>query len=226
MPSHHHRSSARVNKAHSKKKKLGHKVNEKKTSSSIVRKVDSKWQRKVDSRNKKIARKINSWDVKNNKIANWILKNDSVWLEDDINNLTFIPRVNAPKTIALVAMHDLWNPYLLKRKCLAVCGLADWEVDGKIEWYKPTTVLLPAWAQPSFASNSSSSNKKTKKHDTTSSDVTTSTSNKHQRLTFIDVLSRDKFQILDVCKAADIVVCCFGPYCELYKFVLNSLVDL
>ena len=37
------------------------------------------------------------------------------------------------------------------------------------------------------------------------------------RITFVDVLTRDKMQILDVVKVADVVVCCFGPECTLEK---------
>ena len=54
-----------------------------------------------------------------------------------------------PKVVALVAFHDLANPYLLKRKCLALCGVKDAEDGSKIEPYTPYTVKLPDWAQPS-----------------------------------------------------------------------------
>lgn len=151
-------------------------------------------------------------------------------------------KLTAPKLVVFVGFSDNANPCDMKRKCLkALITNADavasnrknatnesdnivsnisvggqaFTIPGdlkninldvelaKIEPYKPCTVLLPSWAQPS---HSNSGNARAK-----------------QRLTLLDVPSRDKFQVLDACKAADIVVCCFGPECSLEKPCFDDL---
>ncbi|CAD7939435.1 unnamed protein product [Amoebophrya sp. A25] len=92
--------------------------------------------------------------------------------------------VAPPKLVAFIALHDSANPYLLKSQCLAKLGHA---TPTEHLPYSPVTVTLPPWAQPSGKGTQSN------------------------RITLLDVASRDKFHVLDAAKVADVVVLCMGP---------------
>lgn len=219
----------------------------------------AKWERKLQKKNQLKQRKTND-------LLTTAASHASIGLQGDKEVL--VNAVNPPKIVAIVAFHDLANPYLLKRKCMAICGHADAEDESKVEPYKPYTVKLPDWARASKGgerstgktltriilgggldyaiktmrliirttellglyrqnnnavtskNTSAKSNSIAKKNRLPTANKTIVQQNYHplpgekkDRLTFIDVPTRDKLQILDVCKTADVVVCAFGPEC-------------
>eukprot|EP00392_Amoebophrya_sp_AT5.2_P007655 g7670.t1 len=90
-----------------------------------------------------------------------------------------------PKLVAFVALHDSANPFLLKQKCLQRLGCANYPDYLPAT---PVTVNLPPWAHTTSGGAKSS-----------------------QRMTLLDVPTRDKFQVLDAAKVADVLVLCTGP---------------
>jgi hypothetical protein len=146
---HHHRSNvSKVKKGQKKannnknsQNKIANNVKTTKGQKQVGAADDSnipKWERKLLKKNQQ-KQKLN------NKQLTVAASHASIGLQGDQEIL--VNAVNPPKIVAIVAFHDLANPYLLKRKCLAMCGSQDAEDETKVLPYQPYTVKLPDWAR-------------------------------------------------------------------------------